>query len=768
MLLERAKNYFQNLNLFETSPPSTDPSLLRTQRISTRIFISLLIYCLLILLLYTSTIQVIRTANIEKPNLNQYFELYKKHAQILTCSCGQTSIPYSTFLRLNYRLHPVCNSSYISDEFIRHFPSPNEDYLQYSDFRLYAPLMLQGIRSLCSLVNDTIQTNLNEFLQRYHVSHSPISPDVFPSQWEASINLFISTTTENLLASLRLLRNTIQANAFLSASFSNYVLGHKLNSQVIAFVRHYIECDCQSMGPCISEVALYKRDDFTMWWKVPGFRIGCFIIEALFQSTLECFFDDECLANFHFWLGADTTMNTSVLNRIHLVTFSAETTIGVMLEYLMVDQWQVSATYEDYFTQCQLHECTYTFAGRNDITYIITTIIGLVGGLVTALKFIIPHLVTFIWTKIKRTTQPNPIHFHCPIQIIVQWWTHFNLFASSPPTQDPKQLRIQFISTHLFLILFIFCLTILIVYTSTIQVFRIIKIKSPTIDDYLALYKAHGDTLKCPCSEISIPYSSFIRINYTLHQVCHSIYITQQFKDYVDSGYAYYDYPEEFLLGGSSSFQALRSLCELSEKTITVNLRSFLKKQYVSISVTAERFLQAQFEVIIQQFISSMAQNLILSIRSIRATVQTNALVPAMFTNYDLTTWFAMGYNHKMDVEYDNGCSCAETAQCITPAVIYPNGSIVSAWIVPGFYRGCFVLESLLLSTLECFFDQTCVDTFRAHVNPNGIVHMPSLNGSALKKFPLNTRIGNLFESLMIDQWNSLTMHVARRNVPMT
>ena len=355
--------------------------------------------------------------------------------------------------------------------------------------------------------------------------------------------------------------------------------------------------------------------------------------------------------------------------------------------------------------------------------------------------------------------QQTTMRFVTLPHLIVQKLKDLNLFSTSSPTEDPIELQTQRISTRLFILSLTFSFTILVVYTSTRQVIKTIKIANPTIDQYDALYRDHGEILSCPCTQISVPYSTFIRINYTLHQVCQSIYVTKEFIEYMDSVAAIYDDPQEFLLGGSATFQALMSLCQLSQQTIEISLRSFLKRQYISTVVTAAYLLETQFEMILQQFMSSMIQELLLSMRSIRAMIQINALVPAMFTNYNLAIWFALGHGHRIDVRYDNNCSCAQSAQCKTQAVIYLSISRDSFWIVPGFYRGCLLFESLLLSTLECFFDHSCITTFHASINSNIIMNTMSLNASASKKFLPNTTIAEIFENLMVDEWYRSTVH---------
>jgi hypothetical protein len=65
----------------------------------------------------------------------------------------------------------------------------------------------------------------------------------------------------------------------------------------------------------------------------------------------------------------------------------------------MIETWNWTITYNDYFEDCRPVACIYTVKTRNDAIYIVTTLIGLVGGLVTALKLAVPNLVNLIRKK---------------------------------------------------------------------------------------------------------------------------------------------------------------------------------------------------------------------------------------------------------------------------------------------------------------------------------------------------------------------------------
>lgn len=49
-----------------------------------------------------------------------------------------------------------------------------------------------------------------------------------------------------------------------------------------------------------------------------------------------------------------------------------------------------------------------------------------------------------------------------------------------------------------------------------------------TPDRFSELSFKHGETLSCPCKAIIIPYKSFVFNNVTMHPVCSSVFVDEQ------------------------------------------------------------------------------------------------------------------------------------------------------------------------------------------------------------------------------------------------
>jgi hypothetical protein len=118
VLSRKIFQYIRSLNLFPSSPPSIDAYDLTTERISTRIYIILLIICFLILLSYKATDNVIKTVIFKAPSFNEYQNLYEKQNEKLLCPCSTITSEYKTFLYIKPLFHQLCTSDFVSEKWI--------------------------------------------------------------------------------------------------------------------------------------------------------------------------------------------------------------------------------------------------------------------------------------------------------------------------------------------------------------------------------------------------------------------------------------------------------------------------------------------------------------------------------------------------------------------------------------------------------------------------------------------------------------------------
>ena len=169
-------------------------------------------------------------------------------------------------------------------------------------------------------------------------------------------------------------------------------------------------CSCGFSSSCNISLGMYDSGSSAELWLVPGFVRGCFVMEALRQSHLECFYDDSCLQQLRSYFTSTNLSELPLLDSSIPSHFSINTSFGAILDEMMVESWNWSVHHEQYFEVCQPEECIYSILMRHDIVGVFTIMISLVGGLITALKLTVPRVVKIIMRYLHRrrnvTIQP--------------------------------------------------------------------------------------------------------------------------------------------------------------------------------------------------------------------------------------------------------------------------------------------------------------------------------------------------------------------------
>jgi hypothetical protein len=275
------------------------------------------------------------------------------------------------------------------------------------DFRWTSPYVFQALKTFCELINRTINENLVAFNLSKYVSTSVISEHVFESEAKSLIDQFRSSVTNAFSLSLSIIQGTTQANALLSALQTNFYL-YKVNSSENLVINGtlYDDCRCASSSTCISPSSIYEYSTSTPIFNVPNFYIGCYVIQSLLQSTLECFYDQECIDQLQSFISWSPSINPTALNASLSSLYSVNSSVGDLIDKLMIEQWDVSPLYERYYNECRPTQCTYKLETNNDIIYIVTTLFGIAGGLSTVLKIILPRLVKLVRKKKGQRQHP--------------------------------------------------------------------------------------------------------------------------------------------------------------------------------------------------------------------------------------------------------------------------------------------------------------------------------------------------------------------------
>ena len=400
-LLEKLKHFLRDFNLFPSIPPSTDPHQLKNQIISTRLFIVLLIFSLTIFIEYISLVTITKSITVESPPVAKYSELYDKYSTTLACPCTKISIGYDKILYINYTLHEVCSSYFISDAWRNNFLK--DIYIDLGliirDFRFTGMYTFQALKGFCDLSEEKISKNLIRYYSTQYVTSSVTPSETLQTEMEAITRQFKSLTIANFLLSLSTNQGITRGNILYSAALTNFLLWYGTGGIAQVEDVFYLNQSCDASATSVEHAQIYETANTSIIFTVPGFYTGCYPIEALLQSTLQCFYDESCIQQLQMYLPISSSVQIQPLNSSLLINYVDDSPINDILENLMIEQWNVSVMHESYYDECAPAKCMYSYETRNDIVYIVTTIFGLVGGLVTVLKFLIPIVVKFLRRK---------------------------------------------------------------------------------------------------------------------------------------------------------------------------------------------------------------------------------------------------------------------------------------------------------------------------------------------------------------------------------
>ena len=178
------------------------------------------------------------------------------------------------------------------------------------------------------------------------------------------------------------------------------------------------KCSCYNGYDCVGSSGMY--DAFGNWayfivteemapalMIIPGLFSGCMPMNSLLLSTLECFYNQTCVNEILSFLSTDVHFTAMMVNEQSI--FPPNSTVQLIVNRTMVENWKTNISYEKYFTQCAPTSCTYSKLERHDAVFVLTKIIGLLGGLILVLKLVVPQFVRFIRNHKLKTNQSTPV-----------------------------------------------------------------------------------------------------------------------------------------------------------------------------------------------------------------------------------------------------------------------------------------------------------------------------------------------------------------------
>ena len=387
-MLVRAKEYvsqcrikFIELNLFERQP--NNAHFVRSQQIATRVYVFVLIVSINLLSFYTLLNKEAYQMTVMKPSEAQYQHLRESHADSLSCPCSNISVPYSEFIMIKANYHQLCSSDFVSWQWIDfNINADRFPFLYHLDYRRNAAFQFQLLATLCKWAGQTINRSLDVFLQTPFVGAQVVPQATFELEMDQIIREWQSGTTNRFLRTTELIRTTNHGNMLINSVFNAEFRMEPTTGLLKVSSRDFDGCSCFATQTCHTEMAIYDyrlgSNTTTGLFTVRNFFFGCSPLESLLMSTLECFYQDECIQILIEYIAANVTATFTPLDGRQS---QPNDPIQYILQNLMVTSWSTQVSFSSFYRSCAPASCTYEYYRSVTALFLITTIIGIAGGL---------------------------------------------------------------------------------------------------------------------------------------------------------------------------------------------------------------------------------------------------------------------------------------------------------------------------------------------------------------------------------------------------
>ena len=259
----------------------------------------------------------------------------------------------------------------------------------------------------------------------------------------------------------------------------------------------------------------------------------------------------------------------------------------------------------------------------------------------------------------------------------------------------------------------------------------------------------------------------FLAITVALHPICEShllnvswIFLTMSTSDsYIAISNS------DFRSGAASYFRSLSIFCTLAQRSIDDALVVFGSSQLINARLIPRQQFVEQIESLVTNFINISSIQFTLNLRIIRDTTQGNQLLTAYGTNALLSfneqssssQILVSPSGYFVSVVFEEiafiKCWCVEYAACyIQQGFLAPAYLRVPMTPIVGLVVACTPVESVLLSTLECWSDQECLSMVMDHLNIS--IHTLDTIPSSIR-FAANDTFGTILEQLAVDEWRN-------------
>ncbi|CAF0758693.1 unnamed protein product [Adineta ricciae] len=788
-LFQQIESQIMNLNIYSSS--SQDQTRMYRDVLSTWLYIILLLVTICISIFYSDLSSQIVKETIPYPTIEQYTKLYQQYSTDLVCPCTNISIPYGKFLTVQVKYHQICSSDFIRSWWYERF-TPKTSLDIEMNFISFASSYFQTLAAFCDLANDTVQDVIQRFLTTTFVDAQLISNETFTLTFQSPIHSLMELTRIELANAISLANTTLHGNHYLSNMRTSTSLSPQLfridgkysiriiSSQLFSVDVKKQVCYCIYDSTCTVDYMLMLQSISTIvTWQLEGIHGGCTVIDSVLKSSMMCWFKKGCVTRLQIHNSNKNTSNAlpiRLLDRNLSSRYSPDTRIENIVNDIMIEDWNFSHSFDKFYHECKPMSCTFTYEKKTNVFYIVTVLVSLIGGINIILRWfsliiitiVLKVIVAFKYKRLMRTgivkqDESGNSGIRGKIMIVLHELKDtilmLNIFHNK--SNDIESIRRQRISTRVYLVIFSMSVYIIAVYFIYSNTTAVQSVQKPSEDEYDKLFMSYASSLDCPCRKISIDYKDFVGITRRFHSVCSSDFtVKSEWRDYL-SRRTHADLRDrrDVRGNGQAYFSLLSTLCQIAETAVENANNRFLHSAFINIQLMPKADFQNQIESIFSQFRGITLAKFARTLQLTRDVLNGNAFVSSHSLNWEWWRDLSRDFYTlpARPIVTENGCSCGTRSDCTQSGGVYNAIDQYQVFAMPGLNIGCSAVETLLRSTLECLYEQKCIDSLIRHIAANSggnpRINMSSINSSMSSRFQKNTSIKYIIDELFIEDW---------------
>ena len=215
----------------------------------------------------------------------------------------------------------------------------------------------------------------------------------------------------------------------------------------------------------------------------------------------------------------------------------------------------------------------------------------------------------------------------------------------------------------------------------------------------------------------------------------------------------------------------LRQLCNLAQQNVNSSIRIFNSSFMLAKQIMPRVRFNNEINSTLVRFQQKTPIEFARTLNLIRTTIQGNALVAVFSTNWQVVVdEKGQGSNASfhnvpivyVDAQQNTTCSCATLQSCTMPAQFF-NNTYTLGHTIEGLRLGCYSLETVLQSSLWCFYSAACILKFRRFLRINQqepMFYQNLTNGmlelnSTITRFNITDTVEVLANEMFIESWTS-------------